>query len=78
MFHSIVEAVFHYANTQPDKICLIDDKGQVTYKEYAEKIVFRSIINGKLTVEFQHAVFFIKAYCYAGRVVRNGRSKAAC
>lgn len=38
MFHSIVEAVFHYADTQPDKICLIDDKGQVTYKEYAEKI----------------------------------------
>ena len=38
MFQSIVEAVFHYSNTQPDKMCLIDDNSQVTYKEYAEKI----------------------------------------
>ena len=38
MFHSIVEAVFHYAKIQPNKICLIDDKGQVTYQEYSEKI----------------------------------------
>ena len=38
MFHSIVEAVFRYSNTQPDKMCLIDDNSQVTYKEYAEKI----------------------------------------
>lgn len=38
MFHSIVEAVLHYADTQPDKMCLIDDDGQVTYKEYSEKI----------------------------------------
>lgn len=38
MFQSIVEAVFHYASVQPDKLCLADDKGRVTYKEYADKI----------------------------------------
>lgn len=38
MFQSIVEAVLHYADTQPDKLCLVDDKGQVTYREYAEKV----------------------------------------
>lgn len=38
MFNSIVEAVLHYAQVQPDKLCLADDDGQVTYKEYAEKI----------------------------------------
>ena len=38
MFKSIVEAVFHYADVQPDKLCLVDDEGQVTYKEYADKI----------------------------------------
>lgn len=38
MFQSIVEAVFHYADLQPEKMCLADDTMQVTYKEYAEKI----------------------------------------
>ena len=38
MFKSIVEAVFHYVDVQPDKLCLVDDNGQVTYKEYADKI----------------------------------------
>jgi len=39
MFNSIVEAVLHYAEATPDKLCLADDKGKVTYKEYAEKIL---------------------------------------
>ena len=38
MFQSIVEAVFYHAEKQPDKLCLADDKGSVTYKEYAEMI----------------------------------------
>ncbi len=38
MFHSIVEAVFAHAKTQPEKLCLADDNGQVTYAEYADKI----------------------------------------
>lgn len=38
MFKSIVEAVLHYAEIQPDKLCLVDDDSQVTYKEYAEKL----------------------------------------
>lgn len=38
MFNSIVEAVFHYAQLTPDKLCLADDTGKVTYKEYSEKI----------------------------------------
>lgn len=38
MINSIVEAVFRYADTQPDKLCLVDDRGQVTYREYREKI----------------------------------------
>lgn len=39
MFNSIVEAVLHYAQTTPDKLCLADDNGKVTYKEYSEKIL---------------------------------------
>ena len=39
MFNSIVEAVLHYAEATPDKLCLADDSGKVTYKEYAEKIL---------------------------------------
>ena len=38
MINSIVEAVFRYAQVQPEKLCLVDDRGQVTYKEYKEKI----------------------------------------
>lgn len=38
MFQSIVEAVFHYADATPNKLCLADDEGCVTYAEYAEKI----------------------------------------
>lgn len=38
MIHSIVEAVFHHAQTQPDKLCLADDTGKVTYREYAQRI----------------------------------------
>lgn len=37
-FNSILEAIFYYADAQSDKICLADDKGSVTYSEYAEKI----------------------------------------
>ena len=38
MFNSVVEAIFHHANTQPDKLCLADDAGKVTYREYADAI----------------------------------------
>ncbi len=38
MFQSIVEAVFHYSETQPDKLCLADDRARVSYKEYSEMI----------------------------------------
>ncbi len=38
MFNSIVEAVLHYAEVTPDKLCLADDICKVTYKEYAQRI----------------------------------------
>ena len=38
MVNSIVEAVFRYADTQPDKLCLADDFGEVTYSQYRSKI----------------------------------------
>ena len=38
MFQSIVEAVYHYANVKPEALCLADDFGKVSYKEYADKI----------------------------------------
>lgn len=38
MINSIVEAVFHHADIQPDKLCLADDTGKVTYREYAQLI----------------------------------------
>ncbi len=38
MFDSIVEAVFRHAKQHPDRLCLADDAGRVTYRGYAEKI----------------------------------------
>lgn len=38
MFNSIVEAVFAYAASQPQKLCLADDTGSVTYREFAERV----------------------------------------
>ncbi len=36
--HSIAEAVYRHAGTQPDRLCLADDGGQVTYFEYTRLI----------------------------------------
>lgn len=38
MFKSIVEAVFSHAQTQPEKLCLADEKCEVTYSAYKDKI----------------------------------------
>lgn len=38
MFNSVVEAVFSYAETQGEKLCLADEKCEVTYKEYKNLI----------------------------------------
>lgn len=38
MMNSIVEAVFAHAEKTPDKLCLADDSGSVTYRAYADKI----------------------------------------
>lgn len=38
MFNSVVEAVFHHADRTPDRLCLADDQGRVTYREYADRI----------------------------------------
>lgn len=38
MFNSIVEAVFYYADFQPDKLCLVDDENSVNYRQFADKI----------------------------------------
>ena len=38
MFKSVVEAVFHYADIQGDKLCLADDEGKATYAQYSDKI----------------------------------------
>lgn len=38
MINSIVEAIKINSVSTPDKICLTDAKGQITYKEYFEKI----------------------------------------
>ena len=38
MYSSVVDAVLRHAETMPEKICLVDDAGAVTYREYAEKI----------------------------------------
>lgn len=35
---SIVEAVFHYAEVQPDRLCLADDTHAVDYQTYRKKI----------------------------------------
>ncbi|MBR0366778.1 MAG: acyl--CoA ligase [Clostridia bacterium] len=38
MFDSIVEAVFRHAEQSPDRLCLADDNGRITYRAYAQKI----------------------------------------
>jgi len=38
MFDSIVQAVFHYADVQPNKLCLADDQSEVTYSQYRQLI----------------------------------------
>ena len=38
MFRSVVEAVFSYSETQPDKLCLADEKRAVTYAQYKDEI----------------------------------------
>ena len=38
MFDSIVEAVFHHAQADPEKLCLADDAGQISYRAYADRI----------------------------------------
>ena len=38
MFRSVVEAVFSYSETQPDKLCLADESRAVTYAQYKEEI----------------------------------------
>lgn len=39
MFQSVVEAVFHHANEQPDHLCIADDFSAVTYREFADRIL---------------------------------------
>ena len=38
MFRSVVEAVFSYSNTQPEKLCLADESRAVTYAQYKDEI----------------------------------------
>lgn len=38
MFKSVVEAVFVHAQTQPEKMCLADEKRSVTYAQYRDEI----------------------------------------
>ena len=38
MYRSIVEAVFSYAETQPQKLCLADETRSVNYAQYKEEI----------------------------------------
>ena len=38
VFKSVVEAVFSYAQTQPEKLCLADENRTVTYSQYRDEI----------------------------------------
>ena len=38
MFNSVVEAVFCHAEHTPDRLCLADDAGCVTNREYADRV----------------------------------------
>ena len=39
MFDSVVEAVFHYADANPERLCLADDRGHVSYGEFRDMIL---------------------------------------
>lgn len=39
MFSSILEAIFYHSGHQPDKLCLADDSGNVTYSQYWKQIL---------------------------------------
>ena len=51
MYRSVVEAVFSYAETQPQKLCLADESRSVTYAEYKEEICRMASHLVKLGVE---------------------------
>ena len=38
MFNSIVEAIFTFAETQPDKLAVADESRKVTYSQYKDEI----------------------------------------
>ena len=56
MFNSIVEAVLYHANIQPNKLCLVDDDNQITYKVYADKIRKYASVFSRLGVKFNDKV----------------------
>lgn len=51
MFKSIVEAVFSYAQTHPDKLCLADENRAVTYAEYKNEICSMAALLKKLGIK---------------------------
>lgn len=51
MFKSIVEAVFAHAEKQPGKLCLADEKRQVTYGEYKKEICCMAALLKKLGIK---------------------------
>lgn len=67
MFSSVVEAVFSHALTKPDKLCLADENGSVTYKEYKELILkyaggfsFLGVKKGdKVVIEASQTISFL-------------------
>ncbi|MBQ6843332.1 MAG: acyl--CoA ligase [Agathobacter sp.] len=50
MFRSVVEAVFHYAENQPNKLCLADETRNVTYSQYKNEILKRATVLAKLSL----------------------------
>ncbi len=50
MFHSIVEAVFYHSKKAPDKLALVDDTNEVTYRQYAELIKKYAVVLGNIGV----------------------------
>lgn len=69
MYSSVVQAVFSHAETKKDKICLADEKGQVTYGEYkslilryASELASLGVKRGdKVVIEASQSISFLAA-----------------
>ncbi len=65
--HSVVESIFYHGKHQPDKLCLVDRLGEISYGDYRDKIVaFAARLSEcgvkrgeRVVVEAEHSIIYL-------------------